>query len=288
MEKYVRKPVIAGNWKMNKTIGEARDYASVIVEKVKQLEDADKVTIVLCPPFTALSAVADVLKDTSIYLGAQDMFYSDWGEFTGEVSPLMLKDAGCQYVIIGHSERRGTKYLEPAELQNQEEENKWKGAQELFQETDRCINLKVRSALQYGLVPIVCIGETSYQRQQGRTEQVLATQLAEGLHGLNESQLIEVIIAYEPVWAIGKGKKPATPEEAQETHSFIRNFLRDKFGATVADKMRILYGGSINEKNVSQLMQLPDVDGGLVGRASWQPDSFLTIIQATVEAKKEK
>lgn len=250
----MRKPIIAGNWKMNKTIGEARELVTALKGKVA---DATDVEIVVAPPFTALSPVAEVIKGSNIRLAAQDMYWEEEGAFTGEVSPLMLKDVGCQYVIIGHSERRT-----------------------YFSETNETVNKKVKSAHAHSLNPIVCVGERLEERESGVTEDVVKDHVINGLAGLTEEQMLNTVIAYEPVWAIGTGKT-ATPEQAQEVHRFIRELLTETYSSTVAEAVRIQYGGSVKPNNVAQLMAQPDIDGGLIGGASLDADSFTQIVKFT-------
>jgi len=237
----MRKPIIAGNWKMNKTIGEAIDLVKALKAKVADVTDVE---IVVAPTFTALSAVADVIKGSNIKLSAQDMHWEKSGAFTGEISPLMLKDAGCQYVIIGHSERRM-----------------------YFGETNETVNKKVKAAHEYSLKPIMCVGEKLEEREAGIMKDVVKDHVVNGLAGLTEEQALGTVIAYEPVWAIGTGKT-ATPEQAQEVHQFIRELLADMYSPAVADAVLIQYGGSAKPDNIVQLMSQPDIDGGLIGGAA--------------------
>ncbi|MFZ5632830.1 MAG: triose-phosphate isomerase [Bacillota bacterium] len=250
----MRTPVIAGNWKMYKTIGEAVEFTGAI--KAAALPEGCRV--VLCPPFTALSAVAGALRGSRVELGAQNMYPEDEGPFTGEVSPLMLRDAGCRYVILGHSERR-----------------------QFFGETDRGVNLKIKAALAHQLTPILCVGEVLEEREAGRTERVVAEQLAGSLDGFTAGQAEKLIIAYEPVWAIGTGRT-ASAGDAQQVNRFIRDFLEDRFGRDCARKVRILYGGSVRPDNAAGLMGQPDIDGALVGGASLDIKSFTGIIHAAL------
>jgi len=216
--------------------------------------DRRDVEVIVGPPFTALHAVSSAIKGSGIALASQNMHYEPKGAFTGEVSAAMLLDAGCTHVIIGHSERR-----------------------QYFCETDSTVNLKVKAALSFGLVPIVCVGETLSQRENGEAFKVIEGQLYGGLDGLTPDQSKTIIIAYEPVWAIGTGKT-ATPEQAQEVHAYIRNWLFDKFGPDSAAATRILYGGSVNPGNVKDLMGREDIDGALVGGASLKADSFMSLV----------
>lgn len=248
----MRTPIIAGNWKMNKTASEARGFFS---EFIKLIKDAKDVEIIIAPPFTALSAAVDAVKDAKIKISAQDMFWEEKGAFTGEISPIMIKDAGCTLCIIGHSERR-----------------------QYFGETDEAVNKKIKAALKFGLIPIVCIGENLKEREANKTMKVIETQLQGGLTGLSENDIDKIILAYEPVWAIGTGKT-ATPAQAQEVHKFIRDYIRKKAGDKIADGMRILYGGSVTPENIKGLMTEEDIDGALVGGASLKPDSFAGIVR---------
>ena len=246
-----RVPLIAGNWKMYKTCQEAVDTAAQLV---RLTADVDSVDIMIAPPFTALAKVADILRDSRIGLGAQNLFWEKEGAFTGEVSGPMLISAGCQYVIIGHSERR-----------------------QYFGETDETVNKKTKAAGAFGLIPVVCVGETEAQRDDKKTFSVLDKQIQKGLEGLTLDEHHPLVVAYEPVWAIGTGKT-ATPDQVQEVHGFLREKLEGKFGAMLANATRILYGGSVKPDNIAQLMALPDVDGALVGGASLKPESFSNII----------
>lgn len=248
----MRKPFIAGNWKMNKTIKEALELVNDLKRNFVDVEEAD---IVVCPPYTALSEVADLLLDSNIELGAQDVYWENQGAFTGEISPLMLKDVGCQYVIIGHSERR--KY---------------------FFETDEIVNKKIIAAKIAGLTPIFCIGETLEERQAKKTIEVVEKQLKGGLKDLEDSDILKIIIAYEPVWAIGTGKT-ATPQTAQEVHAFIRGWLAKHYSLETSQNIRILYGGSIKPSNIKELMKEVDIDGALVGGASLESSSFVEIVK---------
>jgi triosephosphate isomerase len=243
----MRKPLMAGNWKMNKTVSEAVDVVKVIKSV---LSDVTEVEILVCPTFTALYAVNNEIRGSNINLGAQDIFWELKGAFTGEISPVMIKDVGCSYVIIGHSERR-----------------------QYFGETNESVNKKTKAALAAGLAPVVCVGETLKEREDGAAFKVIERQIKESLIGLNAQQAFSAVIAYEPVWAIGTGKT-ATPEQAQEVHFFIRKMYAQMYDEGVAEKTRILYGGSVNPGNISELMKKPDIDGGLVGGASLDAESF--------------
>jgi len=257
----MRKTIIAGNWKMYKTITEAIELANGLKRELFKLENS-AIDIVLCPPFTALSEVSEVVAESNIALGGQDIFWEDEGAFTGEVSGRMLKDAGCAYVVIGHSERR-----------------------QFFGETDDSVNKKIKAALRHGLTPIVCVGETLAQREKGLTFKVLDDHVQNGLKGLAEEEVSRIVIAYEPVWAIGTGKT-ATPAQAQEAHKYIRENLIQLYTEDTAEGIRIQYGGSVKPESITELMGQPDVDGGLVGGASLKVDSFAEIVKKASEVKK--
>lgn len=247
----MRKPLMAGNWKMNKTVEEATGMVKALKAAVANVSDVE---ILVCPAFTALYAVNNEIKGSNINLGAQNLFWEAKGAFTGEISPAMIKEAGCSYVIIGHSERR-----------------------QYFSETDETVNKRVKAAFANGLIPVVCVGETLEEREKDITFKVIETQIRGGLAGLSPEEASSAVIAYEPVWAIGTGKT-ATPDQAQQVHAFIRKLYREIY-ADAADKVRILYGGSVNPKNVSDLMKQPDIDGGLVGGASLEADSFAQLVK---------
>ena len=248
----MRKPVIAGNWKMYKLLDEAVQTALALKPLVANANHCD---VIIAPVFTALKTVADRLEGSNLRVSGQDCStQSDFGAHTGEVTAGMLKDVGCQYVIIAHSERR-----------------------QFYAETDESANRKVRAALVAGIRPIYCIGELLSEREAGRAESVVETQLNGGLQGLTPADMERIIIAYEPVWAIGTGKT-ATPEQAQEMHGYIRHKVEESQGKSVADSMRILYGGSVKPENIAELMAQPDVDGALVGGASLEADSFSKIV----------
>ena len=253
----MRRPVVAGNWKCHLL----RDEAAALARQLRGSCETDAVEVIVCPPYTALAAVADALRGSHIGLGAQDLFWEPQGAFTGEVSPRMLADAGCRYVIIGHSERRT-----------------------LFGETDDTVRRKLGAARQHGLQPIVCIGETLAQREAGRTFEVLPRQLEGALTQLAPADAESLILAYEPVWAIGTGRN-ATPEQAQEVHAFIRRWAAKRFGERAAESLRIQYGGSVTTANAASLLQQPDVDGALVGGASLKADAFSAIVKAAADAK---
>jgi triosephosphate isomerase len=246
-----RRPIIAGNWKMNKTTAEARDLASKLIPLVSGVKDRD---IVLAPTFTSLQTVGDAIKGTNMTLSAQNLFWEDKGAFTGEISAEMLLDLGCKYVIIGHSERR-----------------------QYFGETDKTVNKKVRQALNKGLLPIVCVGELLSEREAGKANEVIDRQVTGALTGVTAAEMQKIVLAYEPVWAIGTGKT-ATPDQANEIHLFIRQQVKSMYSAEVAGALRIQYGGSVTPENVSTLMAMPDIDGALVGGASLKPESFAALV----------
>jgi triosephosphate isomerase len=246
-----RTPIMAANWKMHFTIDEA---VALVEELKKGITHFDDREVVVAPPFTALAGVASALAGSPIRLAAQNCHWERQGAYTGEVSPLMLSHLGCDYAIVGHSERR-----------------------HYFGETDESVNRKILALLEVDLGPILCIGETLEERQAGKTLDVLAKQLRGGLEGLDEEQAGKLVLAYEPVWAIGTGHT-ASPEQAQEAHVFIRDSLSKRFNNAVANEMRILYGGSVKPDNVDELMAQPDIDGALVGGASLKGASFIRIV----------
>ncbi|NOY52755.1 MAG: triose-phosphate isomerase [Deltaproteobacteria bacterium] len=249
----MRKIMIAGNWKMHKTVPEAVALVEGLKEKVG---DAEAVEVAVAPPFTALTAVHQVLKGSRIALAAQNLHYEKEGAFTGEVSPVMVRSAGCRYVILGHSERRG-----------------------IFGESSETVNRKVRSALDAGLMPILCAGESLSEREEGKTMEVVGDQLRQGLAGISDQEISRIVIAYEPIWAIGTGKT-ATPEQANEVHSRVRNLLSELYDTEVAARIRILYGGSVKPSNARELLGCTDIDGALVGGASLAVESFVGIVLA--------
>jgi triosephosphate isomerase len=246
-----RHPIIAGNWKMNKIVREAQDYASKLLARVGEVTDVD---VVVCAPFTALNALKDDLEESVIHIGAQDLFWASAGAFTGEISAEMLVDAACTYVIVGHSERR-----------------------EILHETDEEISKKVKAALKAGLTPILCVGENLAHREEGRALAVVRGQVEKDLMDLPPEELKRVVIAYEPLWAIGTGKT-ASSQDAQDMCSAIRSTLAGIAGA-VADEVNILYGGSVKADNITDLMTQPDIDGALVGGASLDADDFAQLIE---------
>jgi triosephosphate isomerase (TIM) len=247
--------MVAGNWKMNNTRAEAVTLARKIREEVGEAEGGE---VVLAPPYPLLYAVGEAVRGSRLLLAAQNMFYEEKGAYTGEVSPAMLLDSGCTYVIVGHSERR--KY---------------------FRETDEEVNRKAKKSLANGLKPIICVGETEDEREKGVTEFVVGIQIKKALNGIE--RIDDVVVAYEPVWAIGTGKN-ATPLEAQEVHRFLRSVVGDMFG-DVCNRMRILYGGSVTPENISELIEMKDIDGALVGGASLKGDTFNSIIKKVAEKR---
>lgn len=251
----MRKPMVAGNWKMNKGLYETRDLIREMYPVLRAVEDVE---IVVCPPFVGLGVARREVHESTIKLGAQNMHWADSGAFTGEISPVMLKEL-CEYVILGHSERRA-----------------------MFGETDETINKKALAALAHGLKPIVCVGETLEENQSGITAEVVSRQVRADLEGLTQEQAEQVVIAYEPVWAIGTGLA-ATPEGANAVHKdVIRPILREMFGEEIGDGMRILYGGSVNPGNAAELFGQSDIDGGLIGGASLKAESFIALVKAAM------
>ena len=250
-----RKLIIAGNWKMNKTVAESLDLANGLVRELKEVKEVD---IAICPPFTALSEVSKAIIDSNIRLGAQNMSQNGYGAHTGEIAAGMLKEFSTKYVILGHSERR-----------------------EYQRESDELIAAKAKAAHEAGLKPIVCVGEQLEERESGNTENVVGTQVRGSLAGLTTEEMLGTVIAYEPVWAIGTGKT-ATAEQAQEVHAFIRNLLADLFDADTAKAVRIQYGGSVKPDNSRELMSQPDVDGALVGGASLDVRVFSELIKNSI------
>ena len=246
-----RRPLIAGNWKMFKTCPEAVETAGQLVKLLPMTTDID---VMIAPPFTALAQVSDVVRGSCVSLGAQNLFWEAQGAFTGEISPAMLVSAGCKYVIIGHSERR-----------------------QYFNETDETVNRRIKAAFDNDLIPVMCVGESEKERESKNTFSVLDKQLKMGLEDFSSDELKKLVIAYEPVWAIGTGKT-ATSEQAQEVHQFLRSVLEKSFGNILAKSIRILYGGSVKPNNIAELMAMPDVDGALVGGASLDPETFSKIV----------
>ncbi|MGC9194071.1 MAG: triose-phosphate isomerase [Syntrophobacteraceae bacterium] len=250
-----RKVLIAANWKMHKTPSEAISFMETLQKQTGPLDDRE---VLVAPPFTALKALRDVLKQKGYSLGAQNCHWEEKGAFTGEISTAMLKDLGCSYVIVGHSERR-----------------------QLFGETDQTVRLKTAAVIKAAMTPVVCVGEVLEERERAETFEVIDKQLKGALNGLSAEQLSGVVIAYEPVWAIGTGRT-ATPQQAQEVHAHIRGTISAIFTRAIEKTVRILYGGSVKPSNVDALMAQPDIDGALVGGASLEVDSFKSLIQFNV------
>lgn len=251
----MRKKIIAGNWKMNLDAGESETLVKGILERVGDVTDVE---IAVCPPFTSLSAVSSLVRGTNVRLGAQNMHWGKGGAFTGEISANMLLTLGCRYVILGHSERRT-----------------------YFGETDKAVARKVRAAVESGLTPIVCVGETLGEREAGTTAKVVETHVRGALSGLTPEEFAGVVIAYEPVWAIGTGLN-ATNGQAQEVHGLMRKLLASMFGSSMAEATRIQYGGSMKPSNARGLLEQPDIDGGLIGGASLEAGSFEAIVRAAI------
>ena len=252
----MKKILIAGNWKMHKTPSESIDFVRNLLERMGNYEDRE---VLVCPPYTSLYPVSDIVKNTPLLLGAQNVFYEEKGAFTGEISPLMLKDIGVEFVICGHSERRN-----------------------IFGETDELINKKIKKVVEHGMKPIFCLGEKLEEREKGETFEVIKRQLEKGLSEFKEIE--KLTIAYEPVWAIGTGKN-ATPEQAEEVHIFIRKWIKENYGEDAANDIRILYGGSVKPENIDDLIKEENIDGVLVGGASLDVDKFLRIIEYTSMTK---
>jgi triosephosphate isomerase len=255
----MRRPIIAGNWKMYKTIKDGQELAVALKRELYKIENVD---IVICPAYTLLAYLADDLEDSNIVIGAQDIYWQEEGAFTGEVSAAMLKDAGCQYVIVGHSERR-----------------------QFFGDTNETVNKKIKACLKHGLTPIICVGENLQERESENTFKVIQNHIQGSLAEISAQDIIKTVIAYEPVWAIGTGKT-ATADQAQEVHKYIRDLLRKMYGEEVAASVRIQYGGSVKPENITELISKPDVDGALVGGASLKADSFSAIVIKSSEVVK--
>lgn len=245
-----RKPIIAGNWKMNMTKAQARE----LIEELKPLVAGAACEVAICVPYTDIETAVELCKGSNIKVGAENVAWAEKGAFTGEISADMLLEIGTQYVIIGHSERR-----------------------QYFGETDATVNARLKTALAKGLKPIVCVGETLDQREKNRTKTVIRKQIMNGMAGLTEEDVLKTVVAYEPVWAIGTGKT-ATSEQAEETIKFVRSVLAKMFGRKNANKVRIQYGGSMNAKNVKELMAMPNIDGGLIGGASLKAVDFSQVV----------
>jgi len=254
----MRTPLIAGNWKMNTTLAQASALVAEMRERLDRIEGVEKV---LCPPFISLAAIGELLRGTSIKLGAQNMYFEEKGAYTGEVSPLMLSDL-CDFVILGHSERR-----------------------QYFAETDELVNNKVRAALKIGLTPILCLGERLEEKEAGKTEEVVTRQVRAALEGIKSPQ--ELVIAYEPVWAIGTGKA-ATSHESNDTIGLLRRTVAQLYSEELAQGVRILYGGSVTASNIAGFIEQPEIDGALVGGASLKAEEFLSIVEQSAAIKKTK
>ena len=251
----MRKPIIGANWKMYR--GTPSEAEEMLTEFIPMIDNIKNVDIVIIPPYTSIQKTLDRVKNTNIKVGAQNMYFEEKGAFTGEISPLFLKKIGCQYVILGHSERRN-----------------------IFNESDELINKKLKKALEVNLIPIVCIGEHLVEREKGNTKNVIKNQFNMTFDGLTKEQLKKTIIAYEPIWAIGTGKT-ATPDQAEEIHVFIRELIGNKYNKDTAEQVRIQYGGSIKPANAKELFSKANIDGGLVGGASLQAESLYQIVKAT-------
>ncbi|MED4534013.1 triose-phosphate isomerase [Metabacillus fastidiosus] len=249
----MRKPIIAGNWKMHKVLSEARSFVEEVKSLVPSSENADSV---VCAPAVFLDQLVQITKDTNLKIGAQNMHFEESGAFTGEVSPVALADLGVSYVVLGHSERR-----------------------EMFAETDETVNKKTLAAFKHGLIPIVCCGETLEEREAGKTNELVETQIKQAFAGLTEEQAKQAVIAYEPIWAIGTGKS-SSAEDANEVCAYIRQTIAEQFSTDVANAIRIQYGGSVKPGNIKEYMAQPDIDGALVGGASLEAQSFLQLVEA--------
>jgi triosephosphate isomerase len=250
------RPIIGGNWKMQKTVAESKLFIEEFLKKIETFQE--KVDIVIIPPFTSINAVSEALKGKRIYTGGQNMYFEEKGAFTGEISPSMLLDAGATYVVLGHSERRA-----------------------IFKESSDLISKKVKMAVKKGLRPILCIGESKEERVAGKTEAILKEQLTGSLNGINKEEMANIVIAYEPVWAIGTGLT-ATPAQAQDAHAYVRKLLASLYDDKIARSTRIQYGGSVKPENAKELFSQPDIDGGLVGGASLDAKSLVEIIKGAI------
>ena len=249
----MRKPFVAGNWKMNKTAEQATLLASDLLSSIKNV---NSVECVICPPFTSLMVISQMMNQSGIGVGAQDMFWEASGAFTGEVAPAMVKEF-CRYVILGHSERRA-----------------------LFCETDESVNRKVKAAIEIGLTPIMCVGETLKENESGKTAEIVERQVRRGLQGINGEAIEKIVLAYEPVWAIGTGRAASTDDAQGVIGGIIRTLLTSLYGEVPAHKVRIVYGGSVTSSNAAELFRMPDIDGALVGGASLKPDEFVKIVNS--------
>jgi len=246
----MRKPIIAGNWKMHKTINEAKSFVEEIKGSIKETD----VEAVICAPYTILKDLKEVTKGTNIKVGAQNMHFEENGAFTGEISPLMLKELDVDYVIIGHSERR-----------------------QYFNETDETVNKKVKKALEHSIIPIMCVGESLEQREAGDTKSIVKSQVEKGLQGIDHEDIKKIVVAYEPIWAIGTGKT-ASSEDANEVIAYIREVIKNVSSEDISEEIRIQYGGSVKPSNVEEIMNQSDIDGALVGGASLEPKDFIELV----------
>ena len=246
----MRKPIIAGNWKMHKTINEAKSFVEEIKGSIKETD----VEAVICAPYTILKDLKEVTKGTNIKVGAQNMHFEENGAFTGEISPLMLKELEIDYVIIGHSERR-----------------------QYFNETDETVNKKVKKALEHSIIPIMCVGESLEEREAGDTKSIVKSQVEKGLQGINHEDIKKIVVAYEPIWAIGTGKT-ASSEDANEVIAYIREVIKNVSSEDISEEIRIQYGGSVKPSNVEEIMNQSDIDGALVGGASLEPKDFIELV----------
>lgn len=252
--KIMRIPVIAGNWKMNKNIVESVSLVKELKDFVRGIKGVD---VVVCPPFTSLWVVKEIINETNIHLGAQNMYWDSKGAFTGETSPLMLKDVGCEYVILGHSERR-----------------------QYFQETSEEVAMKTEAALSVNLIPILCVGENLKERENGKTENIIEQEIKVLFSKIDSTLVARIIVAYEPIWAIGTGRSSSS-QDANLIIKFIRELFSSEYGSGIAERIRILYGGSVDPKNIKEFMNESDIDGALVGGASLHALSFSQIVRAT-------
>lgn len=248
----MRKKIIAANWKMYKTIKDTENFLKEFLSLSLNYTEKE---VVICPPFTSLFIVGNFIKDTPYKLGAQNLFWEKEGAFTGEISPIMLKDLGCEYIIIGHSERR-----------------------QYFGETDETVNKKLKSAFEHDLIPILCVGEKWEEREKGKTEEVIIKQVSKALEGLEGEKVRKLVIAYEPVWAIGTGHS-AKGEDANEVAMLIREIIKERYSDSISQEVRIQYGGSVSPKNISEFISQPEIDGALVGGASLNPQTFWEIVK---------
>lgn len=247
----MRKPIIAGNWKMNKTISEGVDF----VKQIKHLGDNTDVEVVVCVPFVSLESIKKELKGSNVKLGSQNIHWEENGAYTGEISPLMLKEIGIDYAIIGHSERR-----------------------QYFGDTDETVNKKVKTSLAHDIKPIVCVGETLEERENNTEKEKVKVQITKALDGISEKEMSDIVLAYEPIWAIGTGKT-ASSEDANEMIAFIRDIIKEKYDEEISETVRIQYGGSVKPQNVTEIMNQPDIDGALVGGASLKKDDFTELVR---------